>query len=177
MTAQVTNLLGALALGLSDAIHAVARKDSREGGPAGAALCAIAHEPGLSIERLRNALGLSHPGAVRLIDRLAADAMIERRPARDRRAVALHLTATGVRRVRKIMLDRRRALAAALAALSPRERRTLAPLLEKMLHVLPQSDAHALAICRFCEGDACNPCPVGEGLEEMAGQRPAYTLR
>src|SRR5579864_3981916 len=169
MTARATNLLGALALGLSDAIEAVARKEARDGGPAGAALCAVAHEPGSSIETLRRALGLSHPGAVRLIDRLGAEAMIERRPARDRRAVALHLTATGGRRVRKIMRDRRRALATALAALSPRERRTLTPLLEKMLRALPQSDAHALAICRFCEGDACDPCPVGEALDDRAG--------
>ncbi|SRR5581483_4237158 len=177
MTAHAANLLGALALGLSDAIHAIARKEAREGGPAGAALCAVAHAPGLSIEILRRALGLSHPGAVRLIDRLAADAMIERRPARDRRAVALYLTARGARRVRKIMRDRRRALATALAALSPRERRTLTPLLEKMLRALPQSDAHALAICRFCEGDACDPCPVGVGIEEKAGQGRGYTLR
>ena len=177
MTARTTNLLGALALGLADAVVAVARREVQEGGPSGAALCAIAHEPGLSIERLRRALALSHPGAVRLIDRLAAEGMIERRPARDRRAVALHLTTPGAQRVRKIMAERRRALAAAVAALSPRERRVLAPLLAKMLRALPQTDAHALAICRFCEGDACDPCPVGEGLEERAGQSQSFTLR
>jgi MarR family transcriptional regulator, negative regulator of the multidrug operon emrRAB len=177
MTAHTANLLGALALGLADAIHRIARDEAREGGPAGAALCAIAHEPGLSIEQLRRALGLSHPGAVRLIDRLAAERMIERRAARDKRAVALHLTAAGVRHVRQILAERRRALAAAVAALSPRERRVLAPLLAKMLRALPQSEAHALAICRFCEGDACDPCPVGEGLAEKPGQSPSYTLR
>jgi MarR family transcriptional regulator, negative regulator of the multidrug operon emrRAB len=177
MTARTTNLLGALALGLADAVEAVARREAQEGGPAGAALCAIAHEPGLSIEWLRRALGLSHPGAVRLVDRLAAEGMIERRAARDRRAVALHLTTPGTRRVRKIMGERRRALAAAVAALSPRERRVLAPLLAKMLRALPQTDAHALAICRFCEGESCDPCPVGQGLEERAGQSPPDTLR
>jgi DNA-binding MarR family transcriptional regulator len=177
MAARTTNLLGALALGLADAVEAVARKEAREGGPAGAALCAVAHEPGLSIEALRQALGLSHPGAVRLIDRLAGEGAIERRTAHDRRAVALHLTPGGARRVRKIMADRRRALETALGALSPRERGMLDRLLAKMLRALPHSDAHALAICRFCEGDACDPCPVGEALEEKARQASAYILR
>jgi DNA-binding MarR family transcriptional regulator len=177
MTAHTANLLGALALGLADAIQRVARNEASEGGPAGAALCAIAHEPGLSIEQLRRALGLSHPGAVRLIDRLAAEGVIERRAARDRRAVALELTPAGVRCVRKIIADRRRALQAALRVLSPRERRSLAPLLAKMLRAFPQSEAHALAICRFCEGEACDPCPVGEGLEEKSGQTSPHTLR
>jgi MarR family transcriptional regulator, negative regulator of the multidrug operon emrRAB len=177
MAARTANLLGALAVGLTDAVEAAARKEAREGGPAGAALCAIAHEPGLSIEQLRRALGLSHPGAVRLIDRLAAEGVIERRAARDRRAVALQLTPAGMRRVRKIIADRRRALQATLRVLSPRERRSLAPLLAKMLRALPQSEAHALAICRFCEGEACDPCPVGEGLEEKSGQTSPYTLR
>lgn len=175
--ARTTNLLGALALGLADAVDAIARRQAREGGPAGAALSAIAHEPGLSIEQLRQALGLSHPGAVRLIDRLAGEGSVERRAGRDKRAVALHLTPAGVRRVRTILGERRRALAAALAPLSPRERGILDRLLAKMLRALPQSDAHALAVCRFCEGDACHPCPVGEGLEEKAGQGSAYTLR
>lgn len=177
VTARTTNLLGALALGLADAVDAVARDQAREGGPAGAALCVVAHEPGLSIEQLRRALGLSHPGAVRLIDRLAAEGSVERRATRDKRAVALHLTASGARRVRTILGERRRALAAALTPLSPRERGVLDRLLAKMLRALPRSDAHALAICRFCEGDACNPCPVGEALEEKARQTPGYTLR
>jgi DNA-binding MarR family transcriptional regulator len=177
VSARTTNLLGALALGLADAVDAVARDQAREGGPAGAALCVVAHEPGLSIEQLRRALGLSHPGAVRLIDRLAAEGAVERRTTRDKRAVALHLTLAGARRVRKILGERRRALAAALAPLSPRERGVLDRLLAKMLRALPQSDVHALAICRFCEGDACDPCPVGDALEEKAGQASAYTLR
>jgi DNA-binding MarR family transcriptional regulator len=177
MAARTTNLLGALALGLADAVEAVARGEAREGGPASAALCAVAHEPGLSIEALRRALGLSHPGAVRLIDRLAGEGAIERRTARDKRAVALHLTAGGARRVRKIMADRRAALARTLRVLSPSERRMLDRLLAKMLRALPQSDAHALAICRFCEGDACDPCPVGEALDKRTGQGLADTLR
>jgi MarR family transcriptional regulator, negative regulator of the multidrug operon emrRAB len=177
VTARTTNLLGALAMGVADAVDAVARDQAREGGPAGAALCLVAHEPGLSIEQLRRALGLSHPGAVRLIDRLAAEGAVERRASRDKRAVALHVTASGARRVRTILAARRRALAAALAPLSPRERSVLDRLLAKMLRALPRSDAHALAICRFCEGDACHPCPVGEALEEKAGQTLAFTLR
>ena len=68
-------------------------------------------------------------------------------------------------------------LEGALRALSPRERGMLDRLLAKMLRALPQSDAHALAICRFCEGGACDPCPVGEALDKRAGQGPADTLR
>ncbi|MGA0532783.1 PAS domain-containing protein [Hansschlegelia sp. KR7-227] len=56
----------------------------------------LRHEPGMSIELPRRALAPSHPGAVRLVNRLAAPGLIERRPsAGDRRAVALHRTPAG----------------------------------------------------------------------------------
>ena len=45
-----------------------------------AALCVIGHEPGLSIDFLARVLGMSHPGTVRLVDRLETDGLIKRRP-------------------------------------------------------------------------------------------------
>jgi MarR family transcriptional regulator, negative regulator of the multidrug operon emrRAB len=65
-------------------------------GEAGAAIIVLGYAPGLSVEILRKVLGLSHPRTVRLIDRLEADGLAERREAIDGRAVALHLTPKGV---------------------------------------------------------------------------------
>src|SRR5688572_21692095 len=65
---RVANLLGALALEAADVQEAAARPVVGQGGAAAAALVTIAAHPGRSIEQLRAPLGLSQPGAVRLVD-------------------------------------------------------------------------------------------------------------
>jgi MarR family transcriptional regulator, negative regulator of the multidrug operon emrRAB len=69
----------------------------------GAALCVIGHKPGLSIDFLAHVLGMSHPGTVRLADRLEADGLIQRKPNKDGRTVALHLTVSGQKRRIKLL--------------------------------------------------------------------------
>ncbi len=53
------------------------------------AIVVIGYGLGPSNDQLRRILGLSNPGAVRLVNRLVADGLVERREGRDRRAVAL----------------------------------------------------------------------------------------
>jgi DNA-binding MarR family transcriptional regulator len=58
----------------------------------------------MSIDALRSGVGLSHPGAVRLVDRLAARGLVARRAsADDGRRVALHLTRAGEAMAASIM--------------------------------------------------------------------------
>lgn len=166
--ARTANLLGALALGLADEIGAAAERQAAHGGAAPAGLSAIGHAPGLTIERLSRALGLSHPGTVRLVDRLAAGGLVERRPARDGRAVALHLTPAGEQRRAAVLAERRVALEGALATLSGGEQERLAVLLEKLLKGLVRGEAHAGAVCRLCEEAVCADCPVERGLAGAA---------
>ncbi len=165
----IRNRLGALSLALADELVGAAEEKAPERGGAAATLVLAAHAPGLSIERLRRAVGLSHPGAVRLVDRLEADGLIVRRPSdHDRRAVGLTLTATGQRAVTAILGARGEALDRVLAALAAEEREMLGQLIEKMLRALLRDLDHAFAICRLCEWEQCDDCPVDGELEQRA---------
>jgi MarR family transcriptional regulator, negative regulator of the multidrug operon emrRAB len=160
-TARTINILGALAMGLTCEVEAAVSRQALQSGLTPAGLCVIGHYPKLSIDDLRRALGLSHPGAVRLVDRLSEDGLVKRRPAADGRAVALVLTPKGERQVAAILAERRRGLAVAVEALTARERARLDTLIEKMLRALPRDLHHALSICRYCEVAVCERCPVG----------------
>ncbi|MGL4314060.1 MAG: MarR family winged helix-turn-helix transcriptional regulator [Sphingomonas sp.] len=155
------NIAGALAVALSDAIHNAAQAVAPERGPAAAALMILAHLPGIGAEEVRTAVGLSHPGAVRLIDRLQARGLVTRaaHPV-DARRVALRLTDAGEAMAAEIARRRMAAMDKALAALDPVEAQTFTALADKMLRALVTSEADALQICRLCEDGACRDCPV-----------------
>ena len=73
------NIFGAFALMISDDIVRASSSRAPEAGPAASALALIAHMPGLSIRMLSIGVGLSHAATVRLVDRLAAEGLVERR--------------------------------------------------------------------------------------------------
>ncbi len=68
---RLINLLGALATGVADRVRGAALDGTTFGGETAAALVVVGHTPGLSINQLGRVLRLSHPGTVRLVDRLA----------------------------------------------------------------------------------------------------------
>ena len=68
---------------------------------------------------------MSHPGAVRLVDRLEAGRLIVRRPTSDGRTVALHLKVAGQERRAKLLADCRTVLERALSRLSRHEQAQL----------------------------------------------------
>jgi DNA-binding MarR family transcriptional regulator len=166
---KTANIVGALALAVADAVLREAEGKAPEPGPAAAAISLLAHEPGMSVDRLRRALGLSHPGAVRLVDRLAANGVVVRKSSeRDGRAVALHLTDAGRKACAKIRAARRGTLARMLNALDADERATLGTLTEKMLRGLIEGVDHAYSVCRLCDEVACADCPVEGALSAQA---------
>jgi DNA-binding MarR family transcriptional regulator len=163
--AKTENVVGALVLALSDAMLRDTQGQAPEPGPAAAAITLLGHEPGMPIERLRRALRLSHPGAVRLVDRLVADGLVARHPSTsDRRAVALHLTDAGERSSAAILGARQERLARALDTLDAPERETFGRLTEKLLGGLIQDLDHAYSVCRLCDSAACTDCPVDGAL-------------
>ena len=91
--AFAANILGTLAQTIVDrqsiAMDAVAGR----GGNAPAALVTLRFYPERPIAFLAHRLRISHPGAVQLVDRLAADGLVERVPAPDGRTRHLVLTA------------------------------------------------------------------------------------
>ncbi|WP_191058979.1 MarR family winged helix-turn-helix transcriptional regulator [Geminicoccus harenae] len=163
--AKIENVVGALVMALSDAVLRGTQGQAPEPGPAAAAITLLGHEPGLPIERLRRALHLSHPGAVRLVDRLVADGLIVRQPSpADRRAVSLHLTQAGERSRLAILDARQGSLARALDLLDAPEREVFGRLAEKLLGGLIQDLDHAYSVCRLCDQTVCVDCPVEKAL-------------
>lgn len=163
---KVENVVGALALALSDSLHFGTQAQAPEPGPAAAAIALLGNEPGMTIEQLRRALRLSHPGTVRLVDRLTEDGLVERRVREeDRRAVALHLTHLGERSCAAILTARQTSIASALKRLTGEERELLGRLAEKLLGGLVQDVEKAYQVCRLCDRQVCKACPVEEALE------------
>ena len=162
---KIENVFGALALAVTDALQRNAQGEAPEPGVATAAITLMAHVPGLSIEKLRRALSLSHSGAVRLVDRLVADGLAVRVAAPDDgRAVALRLTGLGETSCAAILSARQDGLASALAILSAEELRQFGELAAKILRGLVGSEDHAYRFCRLCNNTICLDCPVDAAL-------------
>ncbi|MBE7382571.1 MAG: MarR family transcriptional regulator [Leptolyngbya sp. SIO1E4] len=159
---RTVNLLGAVALGVVDAMNAAVEARAGYGGETPAALVTLGAEPGISINTLRQILNLSHPGTVRLVDRLESQGLVERRAGADGRTLALFLTDAGHERRSAILAARRQQLHLAISSLTPTDRKQLTQLLEKMLTAMTTHELRAFAICRLCEEDVCpgDRCPV-----------------
>ena len=159
---RTLNLLGALALGLVDVLNTAAGANAGSGGETPAALVTLGAQPGISINDLRQILNLSHPGTVRLIDRLQTQGFVERRAGTDGRTLALFLTEAGRERRRSILTERRHYLQLAVDSLTDADREQLTQLLEKMLTAMTTSALRASEICRLCEEEVCpgDRCPV-----------------
>ena len=157
---RTTNLLGALALAITDRIKSGMKNTFDRSGETAAAIVVLGYAPGLSVEILRQVLDLSHPGTVRLIDRLEQDGLVERRKAADGRAVALHLTAKGSTLRQRLMDRRLDLLEAALKGLSDDDRLVFGDLLAKVLANLPETEMAKHRICRLCSVKTCADCPI-----------------
>jgi DNA-binding MarR family transcriptional regulator len=158
-TSRLANRTGAWALAVVDATAPSADD---------AALTTLYFHPGIWIGRLANATRLTHSGAVRLLDRLERDGLVERREGPDARTAAVHLTTSGRAAARRALRERGRALERLLEPLSERERVELGQLLDVLLGALPESRPHLETICRLCDYVTCDgtsrECPVDRSL-------------
>ena len=160
--AHEANALGALALEVARRVQAAGEAASPHGASVPAALAALhGLTGGQSIDALRRVVGLTHSGAVRLVDRLAAAGLVERRVGADGRAVALQLTPEGRRAARRVLARREAALEGVLAPLTAQERTTLATLHERLLATLTAGQQERRRVCRLCDVEACGrDCPT-----------------
>jgi MarR family transcriptional regulator, negative regulator of the multidrug operon emrRAB len=165
MQGRLENLLAALATSLSDQIHVATEDAAEHGASAPAALAAILRRPGQSIGELRARLELSHSATVRLVDRLAEDGLVVRRPGVDGREVAVALTVKGRRRALRVLQARRSTASRALAGLAANERRELEVLADRLLRNQSAQRDDPRPVCRLCEVPACplRRCPVPGG--------------
>jgi MarR family transcriptional regulator, negative regulator of the multidrug operon emrRAB len=158
---KTANMLGAVALALVDHIDSSLAEDDL-GRTEAAALIHIGDRPGETVQFLARVLGLTHSGAVRLVDRLADAGLVERRRAADARAVALQLTRRGAIAVDKALAAREKVLGDAISALDPVESKSFAAVLERVLSQLTTDRWRARHICRLCDYAGCSigGCPV-----------------
>ncbi len=152
--------MGALGLAVADRIEETARGILKRSGEAPAALVVIGYGLGPSNDQLRRVLGLSHPGTVRLIDRLVADGLAQRGEGHDKRSIALHLTTKGQALREDLMRGRLTVLKPLLLPLTAAEQATFDVLLEKILLHIPRDDQDRCRLCRLCDTSVCVDCPI-----------------
>src|SRR5688572_11202591 len=111
---RTANLLGALGLEAATVIPAGR-------GATMSALVTIAAHPNRTVEDLREPLGLSQPGAARLLQRLVDAGWVERGGPGGRGGLRLTPTAAGVAILDELFEARRAALLELLEPLSPTE--------------------------------------------------------
>lgn len=162
MNDRSANLVTALVVALADALDEATRHAGAHGTTGASALATVHYNPGARIDELSPVLGITGSGTVRLVDRLAADGLIERRPGRDRRSVSLWLTEAGSAVAEAIVTQRRAVLRRALGSLTDAQRHALASIAEPALAALAVDRERADRICRLCDYLACpqDRCPV-----------------
>lgn len=160
------NLVGALALAVTDRTSAAMAEAGGVSESAATALLALHHfleRP--SIDVLRQVLGLTSSGTVRLVDSLARSGYVRRKPGADARSTAVTLTASGRAAAKRIAAARAEVLGGVLAPLSDEERATLESVVGKILVGLMRPPGATRWNCRQCDTGLCrggpDGCPVG----------------
>jgi DNA-binding MarR family transcriptional regulator len=173
---RAANLFGALSLVIADqSADAMAAAGGKSPSSA-AALSALLHfldTP--SVDRLRQVLGLTPSGTVRLVDRLEESGYVRRGPGADGRSVSVTLTESGRAAAEQVAAARADVLERALGVLSPSERRAFEQLAGQILVGMMRGPGAVRWICRLCDTGVCRGteggCPVGNAAREryMAG--------
>lgn len=117
-----------------------------------------------SIDVLAQVLGLTHSGAVRLVDRLVAAGLVTREAGRNGRTAAVTMTNHGNKMARLVTDARAATLQDCLASLSIEDRHALDALLGTVLAGLVREPGATRWMCRLCDTSACGrstgQCPV-----------------
>ena len=164
---RLENIWGAIALATVDKMEQAFAVETGRGPSAVAAITQIGIESGLSIERLRRIVALSHSATVRLVDQLVAEGLVRREASSgtDKRARSLYLTDEGEALFEKAKAARRRVAEVALKKLTERERKSLTAILERMFPAFVGPGDDELIVCRLCDETVCpyDSCPVPHG--------------
>lgn len=173
---RLANLLGALSTGLNDGLHESTTAAAGLDGAAPAALVALLDFiPSGSVEALSQVVGLTHSGAVRLVDRLVVAGFVAREPGSDARSRSVTLTPEGGRRAHRVRTARQEAIARTIEQLTDGERAVLTELCERLIARLTRQRLKRRAanrtpaggaLCRMCDFAACGRdkgvCPAAQ---------------
>jgi MarR family transcriptional regulator, negative regulator of the multidrug operon emrRAB len=180
---RLANLLGTLSTGVTDAINESTAAAADLDGVAPAALVALLDfVPSGSVQALSQVVGLTHSGAVRIVDRLVAEGLVNREASSDARTRSITLTASGMKVALRVRRARDRVVGQAIEQLTDNERATLTKLCERLIaditrHRLERRRAGDTpaggALCRMCDFGACGRekgnCPAAEAAGQFSG--------
>jgi DNA-binding MarR family transcriptional regulator len=168
---RAANVLGALSLVVADQTADAVAAAAGRSDSAPAALSALLHfldRP--TIDRLRQVLGLTSSGTVRLVDRLEEAGFVARESGPDGRSTAIVLTDAGRDAAARVSAARAAVLNRVLATLSDDERAALDEIVGKLLVGMKRGPGATRWICRMCDISACRGapggCPAGNAARE-----------
>ena len=168
---RTANVLGALAAAVAD--QAAAAMAGAAGLPARGSTAPLAALSAISefldsptVDQVRQVLGLTPSGAVRLVDRLAADGLVERGPGSDGRTRAISLTPAGRAAAADLARARRDLLTRMLDGFTGPDLAALEAMLGRLMRNAVTAKTGGAWICRLCDLTAC---------ERAAGRCPALT--
>lgn len=132
------------------------------------ALFTIYNHPNETIDVLSKVLGLTHSGAVRLINTLEKEELVERRKSvKDARSVVLYVTDKGSQRVKRVLNSRETATSKILNSFNDEQKQSFLSLIELALSSLTSEQIEARKICKLCNEGVCRKrgCPVGNAIK------------
>jgi DNA-binding MarR family transcriptional regulator len=163
---RAANVFGALALIVTDQTADAVAEAAGRSESAASALSALLHfldRP--TIDRLRQVLGLTSSGTVRLVDRLEQSGYVRREAGSDGRSTSVALTETGQVAAARVSAARAEVLGRSLAVLSAAERAEFEQLASKVLVGMMRGPGATRWMCRLCDIGVCRGtaggCPVG----------------
>jgi DNA-binding MarR family transcriptional regulator len=168
------NLLGALAMVVTDQLTELTSAAAGQSGAGPAALSALGQFLDLpTLDAVAEVLGLTHSGAVRLVDRLSEADLVERAPGIDRRSRIVSLTAAGQRAAGAVTAARGACLDELVGTLSVDDRRALQRVAGALLTTIVNRKDSGAWICRLCNlahcGHAEGHCPTACAAAEKYG--------
>ena len=159
---RLTNILSASAVAICSAIEQATTNACCLGQSDTDALLMVVQWPGGTLQSFAEALSLSQPATVRLIDRLEQNGFVLRREGEKGHAIALYPTEKGKRLAAKALAARQEALNHLFANVSPKDAEALDRFATAVLTRATCSGADGDRVCRLCcENDCPNEkCPV-----------------
>lgn len=159
---RLDNLLHALATAVADQHRLALTTASELSASAVATVLTLGQHDGQSVSDLASVTGLTHSAAVRLIDRLESDGLVQRSMQKQGRNIPISLTHEGRVAYQDLRSQQSGFLNDLLAGLSREEKETLERILESLLSKLTTSRAARDHICRNCDEGICEQasCPV-----------------
>lgn len=174
---RLQNILAAASVAISDAIENATAEAAGLSKPDTAALMMITQWPGGTVQSIANALALSQPATVRLIDRLEDSGLVERRAGIAGRGhvVALYATELGQKLCEASLKARTEVLHKLFDGIPSKDAGVIEQFAELVLKRVTTNAAQGDRVCRLCSDRECpnEKCPVW--CEQM--KDPIYKLR